>query len=79
MRQIRRRLRRSYADLRSYMAETHDTQANIARHVRTSQPAISRFVRGLTVPKADLAARLVAYARIPLASFKRRRRSKVAE
>jgi len=53
------------------MKGTGDTQAHIATEVKTSQAAISRIANGLSLPRADLASRLVAYARIPYDSFLR--------
>lgn len=61
----------TYADLASYIAGSHDTQANIARRVGSSQAHISRIASGLTMPRPLLAARLAEYARIPLDSFTR--------
>jgi transcriptional regulator with XRE-family HTH domain len=66
------RLRRPrYPDLWTYLAESGDTQANIARHVRVSQAHVSRIMNGATIPRGMLAARLAAYCQIPLDSFTR--------
>lgn len=58
-----------YPDLATYLAESGDTQANIARVLEAEQAHISRIVAGKLVPRPELAVRLAAYARIPLDSF----------
>ena len=84
MKRTTRRTRRGhFADLASYIRKSRDTQTHIAQQVGVSQSLISRIAAGLTVPRADLAERLVEYARIPLDSFTRvyltrQRRRKVA-
>lgn len=60
-----------YATLAAYIEATGDTQAHIARRVGTTQAHISRIVNGAAVPRALLAARLAAYAHLPLDSFTR--------
>ena len=68
-RRIPRRPRRQFLSLHHYLIASGDTQANTAIAVFTSQALISRIANGLTVPRADLAARLVTYAHIPFDSF----------
>jgi transcriptional regulator with XRE-family HTH domain len=60
-----------YPDLATYIAETGATQTYIARRVGTTQAHISRIANGDAVPRTLLAARLAAFARIPLDSFTR--------
>jgi transcriptional regulator with XRE-family HTH domain len=67
-----RRAPATYPDLASYISGTGDTQANIARRVGATQAHICRIARGQAVPRALLAARIAAYAGIPLESFTRR-------
>lgn len=62
---------RSYPDLATFIAETGTTQAYVARRVGTTQAHISRIASGEAVPRTLLAARLAAFARIPLDSFTR--------
>jgi transcriptional regulator with XRE-family HTH domain len=66
-----RRRRRSFPDLATYIAETGQTQAYIARRVGTTQAHISRIANGDAVPRTLLAARIAAFARLPLDSFTR--------
>jgi transcriptional regulator with XRE-family HTH domain len=61
-----------FADLATYLADTGDTQAHIAKAVGSSQAHISRIAAGELVPRPRLAMRLAAYCRIPLDSFTRR-------
>jgi transcriptional regulator with XRE-family HTH domain len=65
------RKRRAFPDLATYIAETGTTQAYIARRVGTTQAHISRIAAGEVVPRTLLAARLAAFAHIPLDSFTR--------
>ena len=67
----RPRIQTQYPDLATYIAETGDTQANIAARVGASQAHVSRIAHGEIVPRPLLAARLAAHARIPLDSFTR--------
>lgn len=60
-----------FPDLATYIAETGDTQANVALACRASQAQISRIVNGTQVPRARLALRIATYCRIPLDSFTR--------
>jgi transcriptional regulator with XRE-family HTH domain len=60
-----------FPDLPTYLAETGDTQANVAKQVGTTQPQIARILKEGAVPRPALALRLAAYARIPLDSFTR--------
>lgn len=62
---------RHYADLASYIAESGDTQANVAARVGTTQAQISRIVAGLLMPRPQLALQIAEYAHIPLDSFTR--------
>ena len=57
-----------YPDLATYIALTHDTQANIARTLGVSQAQISRILAG-AIPRLPLRIRLAAYAQIPIESF----------
>ena len=57
-----------YPNLATYLAETDDTQANIARALGVSQAQISRILGG-AIPRLDLRIRLAAYAHIPIESF----------
>lgn len=75
----RRRPAAEYPDLRAYIAATRDTQAHIAARVGTTQAHISRIVNGDAIPRALLAARLAAYAGIPLDSFTRVHLAKQAD
>jgi transcriptional regulator with XRE-family HTH domain len=58
-----------YPNLRAYMQMTGDTQEAIAAALGISQAHISRILAGKTVPRAELAIRLAAYADIPIDSF----------
>jgi transcriptional regulator with XRE-family HTH domain len=60
-----------YATLDAYLTNTGESQASVAAAVGTSQAHISRIRHGLIVPRPKLAARLAAYAHIPLDSFTR--------
>jgi transcriptional regulator with XRE-family HTH domain len=60
-----------FPDLATYIAETGDTQANIAAQVGASQAHVSRIAHGAIVPRPRLAARIAAHAHIPLDSFTR--------
>lgn len=62
---------RQYPDLRTYLAESGDTQVAVATAVHTSQAHISRIVAGDVIPRPLLAARLVRHCHIPLDSFTR--------
>jgi transcriptional regulator with XRE-family HTH domain len=53
------------------MAATGVSQATIATQTRTSQATISRILAGDMVPRPALAARIAAFAGIPLDSFMR--------
>jgi transcriptional regulator with XRE-family HTH domain len=61
--------RRVYPDLATYIKESGDTQAAIAKAVQAKQAHISRIASGELVPRPALAARLASYAHIPLDSF----------
>jgi transcriptional regulator with XRE-family HTH domain len=65
----KRRKGQGYPDLATFIAETGTTQAYIARRVGTTQAHISRIASGEAVPRTLLAARLAAFAGIPLDSF----------
>jgi transcriptional regulator with XRE-family HTH domain len=62
-----------YPDLKTYIAESGDTQQHIAQRVGTSQAHMSRIVAGRVVPRPLLAVRLAKYAGVPLESFLRAR------
>jgi transcriptional regulator with XRE-family HTH domain len=62
------RPRAKYPDLATYIAKTHDSQANIARQMGVSQAQISRILTG-AIPRLSLRIRLSAYAQIPIESF----------
>ena len=51
--------------------QSGDTQVEIARHVGISQSYLSRIISGRSIPHGLLAARLAAYAQVPLDSFTR--------
>jgi transcriptional regulator with XRE-family HTH domain len=63
--------RPTYPDLKTYIEQSGDTQAHIARRCGASQAHVSRIANGDLVPRPLLAARLAAYARVPLDSFTR--------
>jgi len=65
-----------FPTLAAYIAGTGVAQATIAREVGTSQANISRIARGDLVPRPRLAARLAAFAKIPLEWFVRVRLEK---
>jgi len=67
----RRARRRTYRDLRAYLAGSGDTQAEMARRIGISQAHISRILNGDAVPRPALATRIARYARIPIESFAR--------
>ncbi len=58
-----------YPDLASYLEQSGDSQGNIARQIGIKQAHVSRIVAGRMVPRPDLAAKIAAYAKIPLDSF----------
>ena len=58
-----------YPDFATYLAQTGDTQAAVARAMRISQAQVSRILAGQVVPRPALAIRLAAYAQIPIESF----------
>jgi transcriptional regulator with XRE-family HTH domain len=67
-----RRLRRrpsKYPNLRAYLAQSGDTQEQIARALGISQAQVSRILAGKVVPRPALAIRLASYAQIPVDSF----------
>jgi transcriptional regulator with XRE-family HTH domain len=64
-------IRRTYPDLATYLEDSGDTQAQVARAVGAQQAHISRIAAGELVPRPALAARIAKYARIPLDSFTR--------
>jgi predicted transcriptional regulator len=61
----------TFPDLATFLAETGTTQTYLARRVGTTQAHISRIAAGEVVPRTLLAARLAAFAHIPLDSFQR--------
>jgi transcriptional regulator with XRE-family HTH domain len=64
-----RRLRPKYPNLRTFMAVTGVTQADIARAMHITQAQVSRILAGKAVPRPELAIRLAAYAQVPIESF----------
>jgi len=68
---MKRRRRLRYPDLATYLERSGDTQEQIARRIGISQASVSRIKDGKSLPSADIAERLAAYAGIPLDSFYR--------
>jgi transcriptional regulator with XRE-family HTH domain len=60
-----------YRDLADYIERSGDSQQNLANALNTTPAWVSRVVRGLMVPRPEMAERLANYARIPLDSFTR--------
>jgi transcriptional regulator with XRE-family HTH domain len=54
-------------------------QEDFAARVGVRQATISRIVRGLVVPRHDLAVRIAATARVPLDTFIRERNKRQAQ
>lgn len=65
----KRRSRRRFPNLGTYLLVTRDTQASIAAAVGLSQAQISRILHGQMIPRRAVARRLADYCGIPLESF----------
>lgn len=61
--------RRTYPDLISYLADTGQTQAELATRLQRSQAFVSKLVNGLTQPSLAEALRIARICRIPVESL----------
>ena len=68
---------RIYPDLATYLRESGEKQADLARRlrdthrVRITQAAISRYARGERLPRPALGFKIAAVCRLPTDSFAR--------
>ena len=60
-----------YPDLKTFFAESGQSQQHVATVLGLSQAALSRFAAGIKMPRPELAYRIASYCRIPLDSFTR--------
>jgi len=64
-------MRRVYPDLATYLRESGEKQADLARRLRITQAAISRYARGERLPRPALGFKIAAVCRLPTDSFAR--------
>ena len=68
----------TYKSLADYLAATGQTQEALAEALGISQPAISAYVAGRTMPRPALALRLSKYTGVPVEALMRARVGSVA-
>ncbi|HMJ85233.1 MAG TPA: helix-turn-helix transcriptional regulator [Vicinamibacterales bacterium] len=64
-----RRTRRTYPDLKTYFAETGETQLEFARRYQRSQNWVSKVVNGQIEPAIRVALRISRETGVPLESL----------
>ena len=74
-----RTIRRTYPDLRRYLAATGQTQAELAARLGLSQAFISKLLRGLIQPSLDEALRIADVVGVPVESLVARDRNILTE
>jgi DNA-binding XRE family transcriptional regulator len=67
--------KRTYPSIAARMADTGETQAELAEILGVSQPYMSKIVRGLQQPGLDEALRIARIMRVPVESLVARERS----
>jgi transcriptional regulator with XRE-family HTH domain len=69
---------RTYGSLAEYLTDTGQTQEALADALGISQPAISAYVAGRTMPRPALALRLSKHTGVPVEALMRARVGNVA-